>query len=657
MAKNSITDYSKTASLNTDIQSVDIDEGCLPSGINNAIREIMADLAAVNDGTVSLTSPAFAAASLTGDLSFGDNDKAIFGAGSDLQIYHNGSSSFITDVGTGDLFIRASNSLKLQSADGENYLSAAANAFVRLYYNNSEKLVTSNTGIDVTGTVTADGLTVDGSVNFSGLAPTVDYDFNASGSVTSADSLAYSKMGSGIATAVNISSVDTITPSWSALSGSTYSDNKFRIMSARGNATDALRIATSLTAEGHGDTTIIGNINVDGVNTRIITGLSITGGDVELLSNDSRRVNIAANGDISFYEDTGTTAKLFWDASAERLGLGTTLPNYVLDLQNSLGGILARFKDSESSYNGIIISSDPNAGWVGNSTPLTGEGIYYQNSINAMRVYTNSSEAMRIDSSGRVGIGTSSPDSQLELSKSSSSYYTALKISNTSTSGTSGRLTFENTLAAGTFESGHIRGATNSFGNGGLVFEYNTSGTATGATEAMRIDHSGNLLVGTTTDGGVNGLTLKKYSTGISQISNVSFGGGFAQHTFRYNGTTVGSILTYTNATAYNTSSDYRLKKDFQSMTGVTERVKALNPVNFAWKSDGSRVDGFIAHEAQTVVPEAVTGEKDAVDADGNPEYQGIDQSKLVPLLTAALQEAITKIEDLEARVATLEGN
>ena len=77
--------------------------------------------------------------------------------------------------------------------------------------------------------------------------------------------------------------------------------------------------------------------------------------------------------------------------------------------------------------------------------------------------------------------------------------------------------------------------------------------------------------------------------------------------------------------------------------------------MNFKWKSDGTRVDGFIAHEAQEVVPEAVTGTKDAVDEDGNPEYQGIDQSKLVPLLTKALQEAVTKIEALEARVTALE--
>jgi hypothetical protein len=90
-------------------------------------------------------------------------------------------------------------------------------------------------------------------------------------------------------------------------------------------------------------------------------------------------------------------------------------------------------------------------------------------------------------------------------------------------------------------------------------------------------------------------------------------------------------------------------------MVGASDRLMALKPVNFAWKADGSRVDGFLAHEAQEVVPEAVTGSKDAVNNDGKPEYQGIDQSKLVPVLTAALQEALTEIADLKARVAALE--
>ena len=162
MAKNSITDYSKTAASNTDIQSVDIAEGCLPSGINNAIREIMADLADMNDGTVTLTSPSFAAASLTGDLSFGDNDKAIFGAGSDLQIYHDGSDSYVKDAGTGYLNLLGTGRVVVgHPSNGHVYLNANYGGDVELFFNNSKKLETTSTGIDVTGTVTADGLTVD----------------------------------------------------------------------------------------------------------------------------------------------------------------------------------------------------------------------------------------------------------------------------------------------------------------------------------------------------------------------------------------------------------------------------------------------------------------------------------------------------------------
>lgn len=114
---------------------------------------------------------------------------------------------------------------------------------------------------------------------------------------------------------------------------------------------------------------------------------------------------------------------------------------------------------------------------------------------------------------------------------------------------------------------------------------------------------------------------------------------------------TAGYISVSGTTTSYNTSSDYRLKEAIEDVTGATDRVKLLNPVNFAWKDNGKRVDGFLAHELSMVVPEAVTGEKDAVDDEGNPIYQGIDQSKLVPILTAALQEALTRIEALEAKL------
>lgn len=162
MAKNSITDYDNTSGNNTDVQSVDISEGCSPSGINNAIREIMADLADVNDGTVALTSPQVNSLTLNGNANFGDNDKAQFGNANDLQIYHDGSHSYINDTGTGNLKIRAAN-FEIQDSSGTNTIISAVSSDgeARLNYGGSMKLNTTSTGIDVTGTVTlGDGHTI-----------------------------------------------------------------------------------------------------------------------------------------------------------------------------------------------------------------------------------------------------------------------------------------------------------------------------------------------------------------------------------------------------------------------------------------------------------------------------------------------------------------
>jgi hypothetical protein len=124
---------------------------------------------------------------------------------------------------------------------------------------------------------------------------------------------------------------------------------------------------------------------------------------------------------------------------------------------------------------------------------------------------------------------------------------------------------------------------------------------------------------------------------------------------FRHQGTQVGKIEVDGSSTAYLTSSDYRLKDDIVEMEGSIDRLKELKPYNFRWKGSDRRVDGFIAHEAQEVIPDAISGAKDAIDEQGNPDYQGIDQAKFVPLLTKALQEAVAKIESLETRVAALE--
>ena len=201
----------------------------------------------------------------------------------------------------------------------------------------------------------------------------------------------------------------------------------------------------------------------------------------------------------------------------------------------------------------------------------------------------------------------------------------------------------------------------------------------------LEVDRYGNVLVGKTAESGntaghffsSSGYARATRNGSMSILNRLTSDGPAID--FQKDGTGVGSISVTGSATAYNTSSDYRLKTDVQPMIGASVRVQELNPVNFEWIVNGSRVDGFLAHEAQAVVPEAVTGTQDAMkdeeyevtpavlDDEGNvtteavmgtrsvPDYQGIDQSKLVPLLTAALQEALAAITDLKARVAVLE--
>jgi hypothetical protein len=190
---------------------------------------------------------------------------------------------------------------------------------------------------------------------------------------------------------------------------------------------------------------------------------------------------------------------------------------------------------------------------------------------------------------------------------------------------------------------------------------------STGGTVRLFVDANGYLFFKKTTTGiGSDGLEIQdtgggarvfitQPGNGVEALSiNMRHGAGtqYAQY-FYYGGTLVGNINVTSTATAYVTSSDYRLKKNVQDLSNAIGRLQQLKPSRFNFLVEPSKTfDGFLAHEVQSVVPEAISGEKDAVDDEGNPIYQGIDQSKLVPLLTAALQEAIAKIETLEGMVA-----
>jgi hypothetical protein len=178
----------------------------------------------------------------------------------------------------------------------------------------------------------------------------------------------------------------------------------------------------------------------------------------------------------------------------------------------------------------------------------------------------------------------------------------------------------------------------------------------------MRIDSSGRLMIGTTGSGGWSSnqkLAVQGSDTWISAAYQTgSSGGAFLGRVdntaaelaaWYYGGSTkVGSITTNGTTTTYGTLSDHRLKENIAPMTGALEKVALLKPCTYKWKSNGSDGQGFIAHELQAVVPDCVVGEKDAVDADGNPQYQGIDTSFLVATLTAAIQELNARLTALE---------
>ena len=196
---------------------------------------------------------------------------------------------------------------------------------------------------------------------------------------------------------------------------------------------------------------------------------------------------------------------------------------------------------------------------------------------------------------------------------------------------------------------------------GNILFETTADGART-TTERMRIDSSGKVAIGSTSPN----RQFNVHSTGIPCARFQREQGDNNNRThieFIREGSSVGEIQCTNTSTSYATSSDHRLKENVIDLADATTRVKQLQPKRFNFIANADiTVDGFLAHEVSSIVPEAITGTHNEVDDEGNPIYQGIDQSKLVPLLTASLQEAIAKIETLEtemtalkARVTTLE--
>jgi len=273
---------------------------------------------------------------------------------------------------------------------------------------------------------------------------------------------------------------------------------------------------------------------------------------------------------------------------------------------------------------------------------------YYKNLASGGHLfYNNTTQAMTLDASGNLMVGVTSALGKFTVLQGSSSNgdTVVLKASTASAAGSQPGVKF---LSNADANLAQVFADVNS---GALITNVNGS-------ESARIDSSGNLLVKWTTYNGASNTA----GAGINPVGQIAverdggIAGVFNRFTsdgqlvlFRRSGTTVGAIEVTTTATSYVTSSDYRLKNSITPMTGALAKVAALKPVTYKWNADGSDGEGFIAHELAEVCPHAVTGEKDGVDENGNPKYQGIDTSFLVATLTAAIQELKAEFDAYKA--------
>ena len=337
-----------------------------------------------------------------------------------------------------------------------------------------------------------------------------------------------------------------------------------------------------------------------------------------LITNDTERLRIDTSGNVGIGTSNATPS------NGEGMCLGSSSAITRLDMRNSTTGDATGDGTSLQLNGNNFTIENREAGYVAFSTSLT--------------------ERMRIDASGNVQIGTGTPAYLVGTSD-----IAQLSVNRV---GTSGAITNASRSAAYI----NVNGA-----DGGSSIEFNTAdANNTQPTEAMRLDSSGNLLVGTTTASDAQIISKTSGSSYNMYYQAPSlYSGGYRFIRFQVGSplSTVGAIESNGSTTTYSTSSDYRLKENVDYDFNALDRVAQLKPARFNFIADetNTTVDGFLAHEVQDIIPEAISGEKDAVDDEGNPEYQGIDQSKLVPLLTKAIQEQQTIIDDLKTRIETLE--
>jgi|GEM_PF-1799140 len=654
------------------------------------------------------------------DVTFADNRKAVFGSDSDLQIYHSGSASFISDQGPGPLNILTSGFNVINPGNTETLIDAVENGAVQLYYDNSAKLATTSTGIDVTGTVTADSIGVgidspdtlmhlrstsgavlrlarqDGSVVANDTLGKIEFYTNdvtntgvagyietqaeggaAGGALilgtgtagSSAERMRISASGnvginttnplgklavedSGTGSEIVLSRVGAAAGlyarvGWTGANGLDIGVDNGNVLSASHitmsvDGSEAIRIDNG------------GNVKVnDGyleVNTETAAAAVVR---VDYNGTDSiRRIHALETGggnarplqihaqDVRFRDDTAERMRI--DASGNLL-VGTTdtdpASNNVNGFAVSSDGVISASKGNEAVANfsrrisdGDIAVFKKGGTTVGSIGTANGNAFILSNDVGL--TFAGGNDAIFPTTSAGAY-----RDAAIDLGGSGQRFkdlYLSGGAIVGAGSSTAPSITASNDPDAGLFWGGGFLGFTGGSGN------------------QMRLDSSGNLLVGTTdttifnhTTGegvviGPNAIQISRSSDQMLLLNRMTTSGLVAG--FYAAGVGVGSISVTGSATTYNTSSDQRLKDNIVDAPSASDDIDAIQVRSFDWKADGSHQKyGMVAQELQSVAPEAVSGDADSDD------MMGVDYSKLVPML-------VKEIQSLRARVAQLEG-
>ena len=600
-----------------------------------------------------------AGGTMVGNTIHNDNVKSIYGnPGNDLEIFHDGNNSKITESGSGGLYIGSSVLGIQNSSHSETMAIFTPNSSVELRYDNSKKFETTSTGISVTGGGTFTGdVTLNKLTSATGLEYQVRNTNGASGdhifksfntSILTLDG------GSNNATfAGNVTIENAASPTLTIKD--TTNDNLFTIY-ARDSDTIIgnesaypLRFFTSnsekmrLDASGNlglGTSSPSAKIQISGTNANnkivsyfdgsFVSGFKfsdLNGGIWYDAGADDLYLSAAQANSQMIFEVAGSEKMRIDSSGNVGIGVVPNAPagNIQLDVGDNGCGMTSRQNNelvlqANANYNTYAQSGKP-----ATRINLTNNGEFHFLNAPAGAAVGDTitfTERMRIDSSGNVGIG-SSPISGARLTLGTGALANEILSFAPATGGSA---EFRNTSSTGFFKW------TNN----------------DGSSEKMRLTSVGDLLIGkSSSNSTIIGSQIESDGQIKTTVNNQSAltlnrqGSDSSIAIFQRQNSQVGSISVTSSATAYNTSSDYRLKEDLQDFEGL-DLVSKISVYDFKWKADKSRSYGVMAHQLQEVLPQAVTGDKDA------QKMQAVDYSKIVPLLVKSIQELKAEIELLK---------